>query len=195
MISALRRTSTLRCCQIFDGRPLGTSYQTRLSQHPPRSFSTNASSSNDEDESSNDPTTDPSYIKQQFRHHLSNERQRALLGGGPSRIDKQHSRGSLTARERLELLFDSDTFCEMDMLKVHRCREFGMDKEENIIPGDGVVTGHGKVNGRQVFAFSQVSPVFDSWMYRIRKDNENLDFFGNHCVFFIGLYRFWRKFE
>ena len=155
MISSLRRTSTLRCCQILARRPLGNSYQTLPSQYLPRCLSTNSSSSDDEDPIL--PPTDPSYIKHQFRHHLSNERQRALLGGGPSRIEKQHSRGSLTARERLELLFDADTFCEMDMLKVHRCREFGMDKEENIIPGDGVVTGHGKVNGRQVFAFSQVS--------------------------------------
>jgi len=69
-------------------------------------------------------------------------RKRALLGGGEEKIAKQHARGSLTARERLDLLFDNGSFAEVDQMKVHRCQEFGMDKEENKIPGDGVVTGH-----------------------------------------------------
>lgn len=82
------------------------------------------------------------------------------MGGGEKKIAKQHARGSLTARERLDLLFDAGSFAEVDQMKVHRCQEFGMDKEENKIPGDGVVTGHGTVNGRRVFAFSQDFTVF-----------------------------------
>ena len=86
---------------------------------------------------------------------MAKERERALLGGGQKRIDKLHSRGRLTARERLELLFDDGTFQEIDMLKAHRCQEFGMDEEKNQIPRDGIVTGHGYVNGRLVYGFSQ----------------------------------------
>lgn len=96
---------------------------------------------------------DPSQIKKRFRHRLEEERQLALLGGGTARIDKQHERGSLTARERLELLFDTGTFRELDPLKQHRCTEFGMDRHH--YPGDGIVTGHGQIHGRTVFAFSQ----------------------------------------
>lgn len=104
--------------------------------------------------------SEPSVIKAAFRENLDKERQRAILGGGEDRIAKQHAKGSLTARERLSLLFDDGSFREMDQLKVHRCQEFGMDSEENKIPGDGVVTGHGTVNGRTVFAFSQDFTVF-----------------------------------
>ena len=104
--------------------------------------------------------SDPSFIKNEFRNHLVQERERTFLGGGQARIDKQHEKGKLTARERIALLFDKDTFTELDPFKVHRCQEFGMDKEENKIPGDGVVTGHGLVNGRDVFAFSQDFTVF-----------------------------------
>lgn len=93
---------------------------------------------------------DPTIIKAAFREKLAKERERALIGGGQKRIDKLHNRGRLTARERLELLFDDDTFQELDMLKAHRCEEFGMDDEANQIPGDGIVTGHGYVNGRLV---------------------------------------------
>ena len=70
------------------------------------------------------------------------------MGGGQARIDKQHAKGSLTARERMELFFDSGSFTEIDQLKAHRCSEFGMDKKH--FPGDGIVTGHGTVNGRTV---------------------------------------------
>jgi len=104
--------------------------------------------------------SDPSSIKASFRDHLETQRERALEGGGSKRIQKQHARGSLTARERIRLLFDEGSFCEVDQLKVHRTAEFGMDSEENKIPGDGVVTGYGKVNGRTVFAFSQDFTVF-----------------------------------
>lgn len=96
---------------------------------------------------------DPSTIKKRFREHLASERELTLVGGGLDRIRRQHARGSLTARERIELLFDTGTFRELDPLKAHRCTEFGMDAKK--FPGDGIVTGHGKIDGRTVFAFSQ----------------------------------------
>ncbi len=83
---------------------------------------------------------------------------RAELGGGQVRIDRQHEAGKLTARERLELLLDPGTFAETDRFVVHRCTDFGMD--ETKIPGDGVVTGHGRIDGRQVFVFAQDFTVF-----------------------------------
>ncbi len=83
---------------------------------------------------------------------------RAELGGGESRQQKQHEAGKLTARERIDLLFDPGTFEELDKLVTHRCRDFGM--EEQLIPGDGVIAGHGLVAGRQVFAFAQDFTVF-----------------------------------
>jgi len=82
----------------------------------------------------------------------------ALLGGGAKRIEKQHAQNKLTARERIELLFDTGSFVEYDKLVTHRCHEFGMEKEK--IYGDGVVTGHGTVNGRITYAFSQDFTVF-----------------------------------
>lgn len=84
---------------------------------------------------------------------LERKRKLARLGGGTDRIDKQHKQGKLTARERIELLLDPDSFEETDSFAEHRCTNFGMD--DNIIPGDGVVTGHGTINGRLVFAFAQ----------------------------------------
>jgi propionyl-CoA carboxylase beta chain len=101
---------------------------------------------------------DPSLIKVAFRQRLSQEREKALLGGGQNRIDKLHARGSLTARERVQLLFDDGTFQELDQLKTHRCTEFGMEKMH--IPGDGIVIGHGLVDGKIVYAFSQDFTVF-----------------------------------
>ncbi|MEM9191576.1 MAG: acyl-CoA carboxylase subunit beta [Myxococcota bacterium] len=83
---------------------------------------------------------------------------RARLGGGQDRIDRQHAKGKLTARERIDALLDAGTFVEMDRLVVHRCTDFGM--EDQRIPGDGVVTGHGLVDGRQVFVFAQDFTVF-----------------------------------
>jgi propionyl-CoA carboxylase beta chain len=100
-----------------------------------------------------DVADDPSQVKRRFRELLENQRQQAQLGGGPKRIEKQHARGSLTARERLELLFDPNTFVEVDELKMHRATEFGMASKH--FPGDGIVTGHGKIHGRTVYAFSQ----------------------------------------
>jgi propionyl-CoA carboxylase beta chain len=83
---------------------------------------------------------------------------RAELGGGEERLRRQHDQGKLTARERMERLFDPGTFEEVDKLVTHRCTDFGM--EEQLIPGDGVVTGHGRVSGRVVYAFAQDFTVF-----------------------------------
>ena len=84
---------------------------------------------------------------------LEARRAEARLGGGQRRIDSQHAKGKLTARERIDLLLDEGSFEEFDMFVAHRCTDFGMDEQK--YPGDGVVTGWGTVNGRQVFVFSQ----------------------------------------
>ena len=89
---------------------------------------------------------------------LADLERRAELGGGEDRLKRQHDAGRLTARERIDLLFDPGTFEEVDKLVTHRCRDFGMDQQ--IIPGDGVVAGHGLIDGRQVFAFAQDFTVF-----------------------------------
>src|ERR671919_2165026 len=89
---------------------------------------------------------------------LADLERRAELGGGPDRLERQHAAGKLTARERIDLLFDPATFEELDKLVTHRCRDFGM--ADQIVPGDGVVAGHGLVDGRQVFAFAQDFTVF-----------------------------------
>jgi len=82
----------------------------------------------------------------------------AELGGGEDRLKRQHEAGKLSARERVDLLFDPGTFEEIDKLVTHRCRDFGMADE--VVPGDGVVAGHGRVNGRPVYAFAQDFTVF-----------------------------------
>ena len=89
---------------------------------------------------------------------LADLERRAELGGGAERQKRQHDAGKLTARERIEFLFDPGTFEEVDKLVTHRCRDFGM--AEQLVPGDGVVAGHGLVDGRQVFAFAQDFTVF-----------------------------------
>lgn len=89
---------------------------------------------------------------------LDRRREQARMGGGQARIDKQHAKGKLTARERIELLLDPGSFEEWDMFVEHRCTDFGM--EAQTIPGDGVVTGYGTINGRTVFLFSQDFTVF-----------------------------------
>ncbi len=89
---------------------------------------------------------------------LEEKREQAYLGGGVKRIEGQHAKGKLTARERIELLLDPDSFEEWDMFVEHRCTDFGM--EENHVPGDGVVTGYGTLNGRLVFVFSQDFTVY-----------------------------------
>ena len=82
----------------------------------------------------------------------------AELGGGEARLQKQHEQGKLTARERMTRLFDPGTFEEVDKLVTHRCQDFGM--EQQIVPGDGVVTGHGRIHGRVAYAFAQDFTVF-----------------------------------
>lgn len=89
---------------------------------------------------------------------LQQKREIARLGGGQNRIDKQHEKGKLTARERIEALVDEDSFEEFDMFKTHRCTNFGLEKQK--ILTDGVVTGFGTINGRPVFLYSQDFTVF-----------------------------------
>jgi propionyl-CoA carboxylase beta chain len=89
---------------------------------------------------------------------LKQKQQEALLGGGQKRIDDQHKKGKLTARERIDLLMDGGSFEEIGMLVEHRGRDFGIDKE--VYAGDGVVTGYGTINGRMVYVFSQDFTVF-----------------------------------
>jgi propionyl-CoA carboxylase beta chain len=89
---------------------------------------------------------------------LDQKRARAAQGGGEKRIASQHAKGKLTARERIELLLDEGSFEEWDMFVEHRCTDFGMEKES--VPGDGVVTGYGMINGRPAFVFSQDFTVF-----------------------------------
>ncbi len=96
---------------------------------------------------------------QDIIRQLDEKREKARLGGGQKRIDAQHAKGKLTARERIELLLDDGSFEEWDMFKEHRCAEFGM-AEQDAVPGDGVVVGYGTINGRLVFVFSQDFTVF-----------------------------------
>ncbi|HMA50663.1 MAG TPA: carboxyl transferase domain-containing protein, partial [Magnetospirillaceae bacterium] len=89
---------------------------------------------------------------------LEEKRARARLGGGVKRVQAQHAKGKLTARERLDLLLDPGSFEEWDMFVEHRCTDFGMGSQ--VVPGDGVVIGYGTVNGRLVFVYSQDFTVF-----------------------------------
>ncbi|HZF36487.1 MAG TPA: acyl-CoA carboxylase subunit beta [Candidatus Angelobacter sp.] len=95
---------------------------------------------------------------QEILRQLEEKRSAARSGGGKRRIEAQHAKGKLTARERIELLVDPDSFEEWDMFVEHRSSDFGMGEQR--IPGDGVVTGHGTINGRLVFVFSQDFTVF-----------------------------------
>ncbi|HWA42275.1 MAG TPA: acyl-CoA carboxylase subunit beta [Hypericibacter adhaerens] len=95
---------------------------------------------------------------QEILRQLEEKRAAARAGGGTRRIEAQHAKGRLTARERIELLLDPDSFEEWDMFVEHRSSDFGMAEQK--IPGDGVVTGHGTINGRLVFVFSQDFTVF-----------------------------------
>ena len=85
-------------------------------------------------------------------------RNQAKLGGGEKRIESQHKKGKYTARERIAMLLDEDSFEEFDMFVTHRCNNFGMEKTKFL--GDGVVTGQGTINGRIVFVFAQDFTVF-----------------------------------
>jgi propionyl-CoA carboxylase beta chain len=95
---------------------------------------------------------------QEIIHQLEEKRARAKLGGGEKRIDAQHARGKLTARERIEVLLDEGSFEEWDIFVEHRCTDFGM--QDKSIPGDGVVVGYGTINGRLLFVYSQDFTVF-----------------------------------
>ena len=92
--------------------------------------------------------------------YLDSLREAARAGGGAARLAKQHASGKLSARERVELLGDSGSFEEVDPFVVHRCRDFGMGQPEDLIPGDGVVAGSVRVDGRPVFVFAQDFTVF-----------------------------------
>jgi propionyl-CoA carboxylase beta chain len=89
---------------------------------------------------------------------LREREQQAEQGGGSARVEKQHASGKLTARERIDFLLDEETFQEFDKLVEHRSRDFGLDKQQ--YAGDGVVTGHGLIDGRKVFVFAQDFSVF-----------------------------------
>ena len=89
---------------------------------------------------------------------LLDKRSEARIGGGQKRIDKQHEQGKLTARERIALLLDEGSFEEFDMFLTHRCVNFGQEKTSFL--GDGVVTGYGTINGRQVYVYAQDFTVF-----------------------------------
>lgn len=97
-------------------------------------------------------------ILQQKFDELERKSQEALTGGGEKRIEQQHAKGKLTARERIQLLMDEGSFEELGKFVMHRCKDFGLDKEYYL--GDGVVTGYGTVNGRLIYVFSQDFTVF-----------------------------------
>jgi len=100
----------------------------------------------------------PDSILQQKFDELDRKNNEALLGGGEKRIEQQHAKGKLTARERIHLLLDEGSFEELGKFVMHRAKDFGLDKEHYL--GDGVVTGYGTVNGRLVYVFSQDFTVF-----------------------------------
>ncbi len=106
---------------------------------------------------------------------LEERRRIARLGGGQERIDAQHERGKLTARERIDLLLDDDSFEEIDMFVEHDCHEFGMESQK--FPGDGVVTGWGTVNGRPIYVYAKDFTVFGGSLSRAhsRKINKVQD--------------------
>src|SRR6185312_16106054 len=110
---------------------------------------------------SNCTATRHRYGTLRFMNRLEELRRRhaeAEEGGGAERRERQHREGKLAARERVELLLDEGSFEEFDKLVEHRCRDFGMEKQ--VIPGDGFVTGFGRINGRPVYVFAQDFTVF-----------------------------------
>lgn len=98
--------------------------------------------------------------REELLERLEATEKAAFEGGGQARIDKRHENGLLTARERIDLLLDPGTFRELDRFVTHRCTDFGMDEPAKKIPGDGVVTGHGRIDGRLVYVFAQDFTVF-----------------------------------
>ncbi|MEO1250379.1 MAG: acyl-CoA carboxylase subunit beta [Pseudomonadota bacterium] len=118
---------------------------------------------------------------------LKARREQAQLGGGQRRIDAQHAKGKLTARERIELLLDEESFEEFDTYVTHRCVDFGM--AEQTVPGDGVVTGWGTINGRLVYVFSQDFTVFGGSLSEThaQKICKIMDMAVQNCAPVIGL--------
>jgi len=108
-----------------------------------------------------------SSVEKKFREFEEKDKA-AELGGGLERIEKQHLSSKRTARERIDALLDPGTFMELDKLVIHRCRDFNM--EDNIIPGDGVVSGYGKMDGRLVYVFAQDFTVFGGTLSRANAD-------------------------
>ncbi|MCX8126641.1 MAG: acyl-CoA carboxylase subunit beta, partial [Dehalococcoidia bacterium] len=101
-------------------------------------------------------------------HELARAREQAMAGGGRQRVQAQHAKGKMTARERIALLLDPESFQELDPFVTHRCTEFGLDKER--YPGDSVVTGYGKINGRRAFVFAQDFTVLGGSLSRVAAD-------------------------
>jgi propionyl-CoA carboxylase beta chain len=121
------------------------------------------------------------------RERLAEMNARAMLGGGPEKIEKQHAAGKRTARERLEMLFDAGSFREVDRFVVHRCQDFGMAEQQ--ILGDAVVTGYGTIDGRTAFAYAQDATVFGgslSWVVS-EKICKAMDLALKNGVPFVGL--------
>lgn len=116
------------------------------------------------------------------------DRRRAVeIGGGDERIQKQHMKGKLTARERIDLLLDEGTFVELNPFIEHQCKDFGLDEQKG--PGDGVVTGYGKVNGRPIYLFSQDFTVFGGALGEMhaKKIANVMDLAAKNGVPFVGL--------
>src|SRR5215203_4410921 len=98
-------------------------------------------------------TTDKDNLIETKYQELRRKNAEALLGGGEKRVEQQHAKGKLTARERVELLLDAGSFEELGKFVMHRSKDFGLDKEYYL--GDGVITGYGTIEGRLVYIFSQ----------------------------------------
>src|SRR5215475_7462092 len=139
------RVGTITWERLLDARSGRSPGRRRAAEHPGTRAKAPATMASP-------PDADP------LRARLDALERQAELGGGTERIAKQHEAGKLTARERLDLLLDPGTFTELDKFVMHRSAEFGMGDKR--IPGDGVVTGYGRIDGRQVFVFSQDFTVF-----------------------------------
>src|SRR5699024_2857279 len=120
-------------------------------------------------------------------NELYDKRRQAELGGGDERIKRQHDKGKLTARERINYLLDKDSFVELNTFIEHRSTDFGMDN--SIGKGEGVVTGYGKINGRQVFLFAQDFTVYGGALGEMhgKKIANVMDLAAKNGVPFIGL--------
>jgi propionyl-CoA carboxylase beta chain len=125
-------------------------------------------------------------IEEKFER-LKKSNEQAELGGGKDRIESQHEKGKMTARERIDYLLDDGSFEEIDKFVIHRCRDFEMDK--STIPGDSVVTGHGKINGRPVYIYAQDFTVFGGSLSGVagEKISKVMDFAMKNKVPLIGL--------